>query len=591
MADNIAQIKERIDLAELVREYVPELKKAGISWKARCPFHQEKTPSFVVSPDKGIWHCFGCGAGGDAFAFVQKTEGVEFVDALRLLAERTGVKLERRRPEETSERSHILDILRLSAAWYHQALLRSKSGEAARQYLAERQVSEKTRDEWQLGFAPDAWEELLKYLHSRGLRDQEIAKTGLIAANDRGGYYDRFRYRLLFPIANVHGAVVGFTARKLREEDMGGKYINTPETAVYRKSEILYGLSQAKASIRRADLAIVVEGNMDCLSSHQAGVVNVAAASGTALTPEQIRLLKRFTKNIVLAFDPDAAGQAALMRGLETAWQEDMLIKVAGLPSGLDPDNLIKKDVNEWRQIIAAALPFMDWLFEKIAGDNDLTSAIGKKAVGRAFLPWIARIPDPIEQTHYLQLLSAKINVAESVLRQAITRKGAAQRPSSRGTSPLTRPAADKMWHKASERLLALTLILKNHQQFFAAFFLDWLPDDDWRTLYKSLKFFYDEQTSATALEWLSAVSEPLQAKARAAVVLTDELSAKADAAGYQKEQQELTARLKSRYLQERLKLVRVRIKEAEQAGNDGELRQYLAEWQGLNEEIKTISN
>lgn len=589
MSTPIEQIKDRLDLAELVREYAPELKKAGISWKARCPFHQEKTPSFVVSPEKGIWHCFGCGAGGDAFAFVQKMEGVEFIDALRLLAERAGVKLERRRPEETSERSRILDILRLAAGWYHQALLRSKSGEVARRYLAERQVSDKIRDEWQLGFAPDAWDELLKYLHSRGLRDNEIAPTGLIVANDRGGYYDRFRYRLLFPITNVHGAVAGFTARKLREEDVGGKYINTPETAVYHKSEILYGLSGAKQEIRKHDLAIVVEGNMDCLSSHQAGVTNVAAASGTALTPEQVRLLKRFTKNICLAFDPDSAGQAALMRGLETAWQEDMLIRVAKLPSGLDPDNLIKRSAEEWREAIAQALPFMDWLFAKVASEHDLTAAEGKKACGRAFLPWIRRLPDPIEQTHYLQLLAGKINVSETILRQTINRPPGKRHASfAENRSLPARVNVNKatVWEQAAGRLLALVLLLESGREFFAEFSLEWLPNDKWRSLYKSAHFFYDKHTAMNADQWLSELPADWQSLAREAIMSAEELKDRIDAAACQKEQKDLIGRLKSHYLQDKLKAMREQIANAEKAGNVEELQRHLSEWQRLNKEL-----
>jgi len=580
------QIKERIDLVDLIREYVPELKKTGISWKARCPFHNEKTPSFVVSPDKGIWHCFGCHEGGDIFAFIKKAEGLEFPDALRLLAKRAGVKLEAINHEEESERSRILTILNLASQWYHAALLKSKSGEQARQYLVERGVDAKTQDEWQLGFAPDAWDGLLKYLQSRGFRDQEILKTGLLVLSERGSHYDRFRYRLLFPITDVHGAVVGFTARKLRDEDIGGKYINTPETSVYHKSQVLYGLSRAKAEIRKQDLVVVVEGNMDCIASHQAGITNVVAASGTALTPEQVKLLKRFTKNICLAFDPDAAGQAALVRGLEVAWQEDMIIQMAQLPTGLDPDALIKKNPQDWKDLISSRQNFMDWLFAKVSQENDLTTALGKKLSGKILLPWISRLPDAIEQTHYLQLLSSKLNVAESVLRQILSRSSAKARPTGRQkekteSTGIKREVIDRV----ATRLLALILRLPDLALFLSDFPQECLPNDDLVHLYKSLNFFYDTAT-ANRTEWLEGLPVELHSRAREVLLLADELES-LSREDIDKEIAILRSRLKANYLEKQLQAVRANLQTAEARRDVDAMQHELGEWKRLNEEMK----
>ena len=583
------QIKERIDLIDLIREYIPELKKAGISWKARCPFHQEKTPSFVVSPDKGIWHCFGCHEGGDMFAFVKKSEGIEFSDALRLLAKRAGVKLEAVDRKEESERSRVLDILQLASRWYHEALLKAKSADVAREYIVKRGLSEKTIADWQLGFSPEAWDTLLKYLTSRGWREKEIAAAGLAISNERGGYYDRFRYRLIFPITDVHGAVVGFTARRLKEEEVGGKYINTPETLVYHKSQVLYGLSKAKKEIRVQDLAVVVEGNMDCVSSHQAGFTNVVASSGTALTPEQVKLLKRFTKNIVLAFDPDAAGQAALVRGLEVAWQEDMIVRMASLPAGLDPDALIKKNPNEWHNLIQTAPSFMDWLFAKTEKDHDLTDALGKKEAGRILLPWIARLPDAIEQTHYLQMLSGKIRVGEDVLREVINRnrvKTGPRRPGAPDSNQADKPGRPNVLKSIATRLAALVLLLPDKTAFWTSFSFDWLSDSELLSLYKNLNFFYDSHTIESQDSWLNQLPEELQSLGRSVALLAEELAGTLDKDQSQMEIDILRNRLRAYFTHTKLKALREQIREAELSGNETVVDHLMAEWQQLSKSL-----
>jgi len=577
MSQATEQIKDRIDITDVVREYVPELKKAGVNWKARCPFHQEKTPSFTVNPGKGFWHCFGCAKGGDVFAFVQEAEGVEFPDALRMLADRAGVKLEKIDQRQESKRSRTLELLRHAANWYHQALLKAKSAEYSRTYIAGRAIADATRDNWQLGFAPDAWEGVSTYLKSRGFRDDEIAGAGISSTNDRGSQYDRFRNRLMFPIQDVHGSVVGFTARKLNQEDAGGKYINTPETEAYKKSNILYGLFQAKQEIRKQDLAVIVEGNMDVISSHQAGITNVVASSGTALTPEQIKLLARYTKNIALAFDPDAAGQTAALRGLEVAWREDMSIFVISLPDGADPDNLIKQDPKKWEDAIKNRAVLLDWVFERAARENDIAAADGKKNAARSVLSWIARLADPIEQTHYLQKLSALIRVDEAVLRGILAKRGKQSAPSPRtarrmGDSGVALPKPHIL-EQVSARVLALATLNQEYQVDPAI-----LATDAFRELYKRRSELYDGR--------IEQLDSALQSLARSVLIIAEE---------YRNEPPEerireckiLARRLREHHIHQKLGEIRASITRAERSGDLNTMEQHLSEWQKLNQELQ----
>ena len=314
------EIKKRLDIVDLLGEYI-KLKQAGSNFKALCPFHNEKTPSFMISPEKQIWHCFGCSKGGDQFTFIQEMEGVEFPEALRILARRAGVQLTYHNPEFHNQKTRLLDLLRTISEYWHQILLKDDSAENIRKYLSDRKINSQTIEDFNFGYAKDSWDDAIKYLQAKDFSLKEINDAGISVAGDRGKPYDRFRGRLIFPIRDVHGNVVGFTARKMQEEDKGGKYINSPQTAVYNKSSILYNLDLAKQEIKRLGYAILVEGNMDAVASYQAGTKNVIAVSGTALTLDQIDILKRYTINVMIAFDADVAGTNANLRGIDLAWQ------------------------------------------------------------------------------------------------------------------------------------------------------------------------------------------------------------------------------------------------------------------------------
>ncbi|MBU0625667.1 DNA primase [Patescibacteria group bacterium] len=423
----IEEIKQRLDIAEVVGDYL-QLKKAGTSFKACCPFHQEKTPSFFVNPERQIYHCFGCGEGGDIFEFVQKMEGLEFFDALRLLANKAGVKLESRAgDDQRSEKKRLWEANLLAAKLYHHLLLKDERAATAREYVQRRALKPETVENFLLGYAPDSWEATSKFLSARGFTPEEIFKAGLSIKSERGsGYYDRFRGRLMFPICDVHGQIVGFTARLLPGADGhdpdGPKYVNTPQTLIYDKSRALYGINLAKQDIRRSRVAVVVEGNMDVIASHQAGVKNVVASSGTALTTEQCDILKRFTDRLVLSFDNDEAGESAAKRGIDTATAAGFSLRILRLPEGAgkDPDDCIRQDVKLWQKAIADAAPYMTWFIEQVTNRMDFNDAEAKRRAAEELLAEIVKIPNAVERAHWVSELARLFGTAESLLLERV---------------------------------------------------------------------------------------------------------------------------------------------------------------------------
>lgn len=425
--NELEDIKERLDIVDLISSYVT-LKKAGRNYKACCPFHKEKTPSFMVSPDKQIWHCFGCQKGGDAFGFIMEMEGMDFPEALRFLGKKTGVEVKSFSPEISGKKNLLFELNNLAVSFYHKVLTDSSEAKVAREYLKERKITQDTILEFRLGYSPDGFSKLTDFLKKKGYKEEDIIKAGLALRKDNGRVVDRFYKRLMFPISNPSGGVVGFTARVLTDEKIA-KYINTPETDIYEKSKALFGIDKAKRTISEKDWITVVEGNMDVLASYQAGVKNVVASSGTALTKDQLRLVKRYTANIILALDKDDAGSEALKRGVFLALDEGMNIKIADMGDSKDPDEMIRKDKNEWKKTLKASKPFMDFyldgFFAKINGQLDVTN---KKRIARETLPFIKRIQNDIEKTHYIQILAKKLNVPESSIQDALAKTKAESR-------------------------------------------------------------------------------------------------------------------------------------------------------------------
>jgi DNA primase len=491
----IEEIKQRINIVEVVQEYMP-LKKAGASWKGLCPFHSEKTPSFIVTEDRMRYHCFGCGEGGDVFTFLQKLEGYEFPEALKLLADRAGVQLPKRDPRISHERNLLSEINELASRFYQKVLTDSPQAETSRQYLDKRGLKSETIRAFGIGFAPDGWETLANFLSRRGYKDDDIISAGLaLRSTNNRGIYDRFRKRIMFTIANAHGQPIGFTGRLLPEDekrpDAGGKYVNTPETPLYHKGNVLYGLGLAKQEIKRLDLAVLVEGNMDVISSHQAGVQNVIAASGTALTDDQLQLLSRYTRRLAVAFDADAAGVAAAMKGIIPALRNGFIVKVIVIPEGAgkDPDDCVRKDPELWKKAIADSTDFMDFMLKIARSRFDLHSAEGKKACVDQVAPIIAEVADTVIRAHYMKELAEAVSLPEETIRGELARLAAKPRRgetsanvAGRGETsarPLSRQRL------LAERLLALYLrhqdVRKTVEERLKP---EYLGEDDLRDLY-----------------------------------------------------------------------------------------------------------
>ncbi len=417
--DTVEEIKSRLDIVDLVKEYV-ELEKVGSNLRALCPFHAEKTPSFFVSPSRQSWRCFGgCNIGGDIFDFVMKIEGVEFYEALQILAKKAGVEVKKRDPKKREEKDRLYEICELATKFFQTQLEKSKKGKAAKKYLVDRGIKEEAVKKWRLGYGPDSWQALSEFLISKGYKRKEIVKTGLAVKKDDHSY-DRFRGRIIFPIMNTASDPIAFGGRIFGEKEDTAKYINSPQTPLYDKSGVLYGLDKAKIEIRRQDEAILVEGYTDVIMSHQAGVKNVISTSGTALTEKQLKILSRYTRNLLIAFDMDSAGASATKKGIEMARKTNFNVKIILLPEEKDPADLILKDKKEWKDAIQQAEEVMKFYFNDSFSGRDPEDPMDKKKIAGELLPLIKRIPNRIERAHWIKELAEKMDVDEEVIAEEI---------------------------------------------------------------------------------------------------------------------------------------------------------------------------
>ena len=401
----IDEVKQRTDIVEVISQYVA-LTKAGRTFRALCPFHGEKSPSFFVYPEQQSWHCFGaCNTGGDVFAFIMKKQSIDFGESLRLLAEKTGVTIGTRFESEAEgkEGARLYQINEAAAQYFHNLLINSSAGEKARNYLASRDLSPQTIIDFRLGFSLNNWEALKQYLGERDYTEKELLMAGLVVEAEGGKTHDRFRKRLMFPIHDNRGRTIGFGARVL--DDSLPKYLNSPVTPIFDKSGSLYGLNLAQSAIREQELAVIVEGYMDVITAHQNGLNNVVASMGTSVTEKQVNTIKRLTRNMVLALDADAAGDAASLRGVG---YENILgaeVKIILLSRGKDPDDVIREDAKIWQELVKEALPVIDYTFNMVTAGLDLTTAKGKSLAVDKLLRVIAGMKDTVRETHYLQKL------------------------------------------------------------------------------------------------------------------------------------------------------------------------------------------
>jgi DNA primase len=546
----VAEIKGRLPVADVVGETV-QLKKAGTTLKGLCPFHGEKTPSFVVTPVRDTWHCFGCGKHGDIFTFVMERDGLAFPEALAQLAGRAGVELDERTKREDARNARLRDVMEAAIAFYHAVLLKSKPGEAALAYLRGRGFTDETIEKYQLGWAPDGWDSLVRQLASkRQVSAAELVEVGLASPRQRGGgAYDRFRERVIFPIRDQNGHAVGLGGRILGKEgtgedgtDRGPKYLNSPATPLFDKSRTLYLIDRAKSAVRKGGQAVIVEGYTDALMAHQAGFDNVVASLGTALTPQQVALLTRYAKRIALAYDVDAAGQKAGTFGA-TALEELIRqlapddsgvelddVRVVSLPEGKDPDEVVRESPDAWREGVRIARPIVDHLIDVHARAHDLRTPGGQARFVDAVLPIIRNLPNPVLRDAYLQRVRQVSGVEERTLLEAMHRRQLRDADPRDGRERFSAAAvvraADALpvndilrgVSRTEQELLRLVLLVpETHDAVLDGLGPDRLPSQVARELYRAIVFARERNEQGVRPPYvLTAILDALDEESRA---------------------------------------------------------------------------
>lgn len=438
MSDStIEEIKGRLNIVELISTYV-RLEKAGTHYKACCPFHQERSPSFMVNEEKNMWHCFGCGKGGDVFAFVMEIEGLEFREALVLLAEKAGVELPKFRqsdPGQKDNKERLLALLELATKFYEKQLWDGAGKEKILGYLRGRGLSDESIRTFRLGYAPDGWRHQLEFFTGKGFTVEEMEQVGLVIKKSRenlpsiiphqlsSSHYDRFRDRIMFPIFDIFGHPIGYSARVAPGGDESqAKYINTPETTLYHKSRALYGLFHAKQAMKQAGMTVIVEGNMDVIAMHQAGIAHTVAVSGTALTDEQLNLMKRYGKEVRLFFDMDGAGQKAARKSAELALEKELIVTVVAIPFGKDAADMGQDDPEKLREMVAQAVPVEEYFLSTGIAKHDITTALGKRQVVDEYVTLLQAVKNPIERAEAIKALARAIDMDERLITGMISK-------------------------------------------------------------------------------------------------------------------------------------------------------------------------
>lgn len=419
----IDDLKRQADIVRVIQDYV-QLKKKGTNWMACCPFHKEKTPSFSVSPVKEIFYCFGCHKGGSVFNFVMEMERVSFPEAIKLVAEKSGVPLpvmvdDSRFQARRLESEEVIELNKWALEWWEQQLESSAEGRIARDYLKGREITEETRKTFRLGYAPDSWEALSSHLRQKGASQEQIDRSGLVAKKEEGRSYDRFRGRLIFPVMDIQGKPIAFGGRTLKDED--AKYINSPETAAYIKGRNLFGLHLTRDEIRRSGFVILVEGFLDLIVPHQFGIRNVAASLGTALTPDQVKLLGRFARKVVVNYDGDQAGVQAAKKAIEILLAEDLEVKILVLPDGTDPDEFLRKSgANEYHRRRGEAQPHIQFVIDQAVRDRKLSNPADKEAAIDEVLPYIRAVRSRLQKREYFDIAMDSLRISDVTLKREL---------------------------------------------------------------------------------------------------------------------------------------------------------------------------
>lgn len=458
MESAIEKLKERIDIVELIGSYV-SLKKAGRNFKGLCPFHQEKTPSFIVSPDRQLWRCFGsCGTGGDSIAFVIKYENLSFAEAVTELAEKYGVQLEAfKAPDASTDlRGRLLAIHRTAAEYYHYVLTKTSFGNKALEYLSSRGITEKIIKTFQLGYSPSSWDSFHQYAQKKHFAVHDLIEGGLCIRKQNGGVYDRFRGRIMFPLMDHRGNVVGFSGRILAGESEA-KYVNTPETPIYHKRSMLYGLHLVKDSIKKHNSVIIVEGEFDMIAPYQHGIDTIVAIKGSALTIEQLQLIKRYTNRVNIALDADSAGEEAVRRAIEVAEPLGFELGVITIPEGKDPDEAVRTNERHFKDAIKKPVPVYDFLIDLFVKKHPPSDPFSKKMIGDEMAPFLYNISNPIVQSFYIKQIARILDVSEESIHKVVysyKKRRFVQRRSPEQPKKTTMPRSEKIQHYFIGQLL-----------------------------------------------------------------------------------------------------------------------------------------
>ena len=583
-------IKEKLDIADVIKPYV-HLAPAGKNLKGLCPFHKEKSGSFMVNPERQIWHCFGCGLGGDMFGFVMRYENVDFIEALKMLADKAGVDMRVSGNRDEQQYTVLYEINRAAKNYFVAALaadspagLPAKASATAgtpatvstpasvREYIASRGLTQKTVEEFEIGFAPPANDSLMRFLAKMGFSVTDIERAGMAFKTERGTYWDRFRDRVMFPLHNSSGKVIGFTGRILpgHESDKTGKYVNSPETPIFSKSKLLFGFWKTKNAIRETNTAVLVEGQMDFLMSYQDGITNAVATSGTALTVEHLKTLRRLAENLVLAFDNDGAGRAAAERTIDAAAAFDFNVKVLPLTEGAkDPADIVKGEPGKMMKLIAEAMPAMEYYFQYHGIKKDQELAEKKKSI-RAVLTKIKNISSPVEQSHWLGQLSSRSGMSEQVLAAEMRQlKIEGAKPNAETvSSPEGLAAAANKLEAILQRLLSIVLVtpalLPHMEKHFSL-----MPGE------------YQEAFEYIQKPFAAPKTGPI-AQLLDLIHLRSSLET-SDPAKVEHEFKDLVLALQAEYIKNRKKEIQEELKEAEKAKDETKVAQLLAEYQKLS--------
>ena len=560
--DQIEEVRRKTDIVQLIAETVA-LKKAGRNFKALCPFHEEKTPSFMVSPERQMFKCFGCQKGGDVFKFVMERERLDFGETLRLLADRAGIQLKDYRPSPDQQvKEKLLEINHLASEFYHYLLTEHKAGKPALDYLLKRGVTKTSIKTFKLGFSANEWESLRRYLtKKKNYQDEDLERAGLVIKGQKG-WYDRFRDRIMFPLFDHRNRVVGFSGRVFDMDSQEAKYVNSPETLLYHKSEVLYGLETTKEAIKKANKAVVAEGELDLISSYQAGVTNVVAIKGSALTIEQIDLLKRFCDHLVLALDMDSAGDAASRRGIELAETKGLNVRVIRLLYGKDPDECAQHSARLWKDSVKAAVPIYDFYIESAKTRFGVATPEGKRQISDELSPLLSRISNEVIKAHYVKKLAEVLGVSEDAVNQEVNKKFIPVRQDSAG--PGREPETPQTRQERLEQyLLALVLQLDlKMAETVKGIDLRWLGSGVVEQIFSKLQPWFKRQATWEINRFVKALPEELVGAIDSAY-LTDLKQLNGDESGLIKEIDKTLAELKKLAAKVKLTQLTQALKEA----------------------------